>query len=66
MIKHKWWHFIYGKVEKEEITYKEDNFKTTVFWKECKKCGLQIGEAEAMSSFTLHLYVKKKKSVSPS
>lgn len=58
-MKHKWWHFVFGNVLKEELIDKKGMYETNSFWEECNKCGTIIGKKELATSFHIGTIVTK-------
>ena len=56
-IKHKWWHFIYGKETKSEELWEGKNGHSSIFWDVCKKCGQLIGEKEGFTTFKIGTFI---------
>ena len=54
-IKHKWWHFVYGRkhfIKKEEIDKNHKRFK---MWKQCKKCDEVVSDITAWNEYTIKI-----------
>ena len=59
-MKHKWWHFIYGKDTDSELVSDYGNVRTTNYWDVCKKCGVQIGKKQGCTTVSFELEIRKK------
>jgi hypothetical protein len=57
-MKHKWWHFVYGKEYKSEVVYEDKNLRTSNVWAICKKCKEQIEKTGGCTTFTFNLKTK--------
>jgi len=55
VVKHRWWHFIYGKDTERELVRKGRDSETYNCWYVCKKCKQQIGEKQGYTTFSFEL-----------
>lgn len=56
-MKHKFWHFIYGRHTEHEIVCESKNVITSDYYEVCNKCGEQVGEKKRCSTFSMNLTV---------
>ncbi len=54
-MKHKRWHFFYGKKTEWEVVYQTKNYRTSNYWDICKKCGQQIGEKQSVTTLSCEI-----------